>query len=322
MLRTIAALMLLAPLPLAAQSTASSPAQRRLAVTIDDVPWAALATTDSVVAATDRLLATVIGWRVPVTGFVIESRVERFEGPEHRGRLLDRWLASGVELGNHTYRHRSANSISSSAFLGEIMRGERITRPLSRQYGRPVRYFRHPYLELGPDSVYRSAVGRFLAGRGYQVAPVTIETMDYLFSRAYTAARRRGDAGLEHRVLQAYLAHLEQTAGFFEKFSSDLIGYEPPQVLLLHANVLNADNLGRVLGLFRGRGYRFVTLDEALRDPAYSLPVGHTGLEGLSWTHRWAAGLGRDPRSEPKPPSWVASLAKEGARISAAPRKP
>lgn len=277
-------------------------------------------TGDSVVAATDRLLATMIGWRVPAVGFVIEGRAERRDRPEHRAHLLDRWLAAGVEVGNHTYGHRSAHAIPQVAFLAEIVRGERLIGRLSRQYGRPLRYFRHPYLHLGPDTAYRDGVARFLTSRGYRVAPVTIETSDYIFSNAYAAALRRGDARFQQRVVDAYLTYLAHAAEFFEEFSRDLIGYEPPQVVLLHANRLNADQLGRVLELFRARGYRFVTLDEALRDPAYSLPDGYRGLQGATWTHRWAAGLGRKPRTQPEPPAWVLSFVS-GAAVSAANRR-
>jgi peptidoglycan/xylan/chitin deacetylase (PgdA/CDA1 family) len=320
MLRIIAALVL-APVLVAAQSPVSGSAQRRLAVTIDDLPWVGRESGDSVVVATDRLLAAIIGWRVPTVGFVIQAHAERRDRPDHRTHLLDRWLAAGVEMGNHTYGHRSANLIPQIAFLAEIVRGEPLISRLSRQSGRPLRYFRHPYLHLGPDTAYRDGVARFLTSRGYLVAPVTIETRDYMFSSAYAAARIRGDAGLERRVVEAYLAHLAHAAEFSEEFSRDLIGYEPPQVILLHANRLNADHLGRVLELFRARGYRFVTLDEALRDPAYSLPDGYRGLKGVSWTHRWAAGLGREPRTEPEPPPWVSSVVSGPAGVSAASRR-
>jgi len=41
---------------------------------------------------------------------------------------------------------------------------------------------------------------------------------------------------------------------------------------LLHASRLNADTIGEILALFRRRGCEFVTLAEAMRDPAYAIP--------------------------------------------------
>ena len=52
----------------------------------------------------------------------------------------------------------------------------------------------------------------------------------------------------------------------------ELFGREPPQILLVHANELNARHLESYLDWAAGRGYRFVTLEEAQADPAYSEP--------------------------------------------------
>lgn len=304
-------ILFLLPLPAAAQTgPGQSPAvtvQRRIAVTIDDLPWVGPEAQDSVDASTNRLLASLIGWRVPAVGFVNGHSLEW-----HRGRQahrLARWLASGMELGNHGYGHRSANDVPLADFQASILRGEGAIRALSRDHGTPLRYFRHPYLHTGPDAAYRTLVERFLAAHGYRTAPVTIDTKDWIYARAYAAAHLRGDPELARRVGQEYLAHIARVAAFIERYSRELLGYEPPQILLLHANQLNALYLGSVLTHFRRRGYRFVTLDEALRDPAYALPVGGDAREGVSWLHRWAAGQGRDPSPEPAQAKWITSLA-------------
>lgn len=304
-------ILFLLPLPAAAQTgPGQSPAviaQRRITVTIDDLPWVGREAEDSIDASTDRLLASLIGWRVPAVGFVNGHSLEWHR--ERQAHRLARWLASGMELGNHGHGHRSANDIPLADYRVSILRGERAIQALSRDHGTPLRYFRHPYLHTGPDAVYRTSVERFLEAHGYRTAPVTIDLLDWIYARAYAAAHWRGDAGLARRVGEEYLAHIAGVAAFIEEYSRELLGYEPPQILLLHANQLNARYLGSVLTLFRRRGYRFVTLDEALRDPAYALPVGGDAREGVSWLHRWAAGQGRDPSAEPVPAIWITSLA-------------
>jgi hypothetical protein len=53
------------------------------------------------------------------------------------------------------------------------------------------------------------------------------------------------------------------------------------------------------------RGYQFVSLEIALRDPAYRLPNTYAGTGGFSWIHRWAMTKGMPNKGEPEPPVWV-----------------
>jgi len=74
---------------------------------------------------------------------------------------------------------------------------------------------------------------------------------------------------------------------------------------LLHANALNADYFSRLARTLSGRGYRFITLEEALRDTAYSLPDTYVGRWGISWLHHWELTAGRKRSPSPDPPAWV-----------------
>ena len=79
----------------------------------------------------------------------------------------------------------------------------------------------------------------------------------------------------------------------------------------MHANSLNADRFGEVLRTIRRRGYRLVTLERALEDPAYSTAADtFVGRGGISWLHRWALSSGRRPLSgEPRAPRFVLEAA-------------
>jgi hypothetical protein len=113
-------------------------------------------------------------------------------------------------------------------------------------------------------------------------------------------------------VRAAYLDHQDAMFAFVEAESRDLFGRDVPQILIIHANELNADAMEDVLGRLRRRGYAFVSLDEALRDEAYRSADGYVGPVGPSWFHRWRAGRGGDVqaalRREPDPPTWVMRL--------------
>jgi hypothetical protein len=100
---------------------------------------------------------------------------------------------------------------------------------------------------------------------------------------------------------------MESVVDFFERRSIELAGREFPQVLLIHANQLNADLMPALLEMFRRRGYVFVPLDTALADPVYQSPEDYVGRGGFSWIHRWSRTKGMAPKGEPEPPAWVTS---------------
>jgi hypothetical protein len=67
-----------------------------------------------------------------------------------------------------------------------------------------------------------------------------------------------------------------------------LFGRDIRQILLVHANALNADRFGELAAMIESRGYRFVSLDRALEDEAYGSADTFTGTSGITWIHRWA----------------------------------
>jgi peptidoglycan/xylan/chitin deacetylase (PgdA/CDA1 family) len=191
-----------------------------------------------------------------------------------------------------------------------VLRGERITTRLMAARGRRPRYFRHPTLNTGPDRKTKAAFERFLAEHGYEIAPVTIDNDEYIYARAYDAARASGDADLEGRLVRDYLRYMEEVFGHYERLSRRLLKREPAQVLLLHANTLNADCLSELAAMIAGRGYRFVSLDAALDDPAYEMRDDFVGNRGPSWLERWAITRGIEPGRQPPVPSWVRVAAR------------
>jgi len=107
------------------------------------------------------------------------------------------------------------------------------------------------------------------------------------------------------RIASAYLPYMEEKFAYYERQSTDLLGYEMKQVLLLHANALNADWFGELAKMIKRRGYGF---KQALEDKAYTLPDTYTGAGGISWLHRWALTQGKKSeffRGEPATPAFV-----------------
>jgi hypothetical protein len=129
-------------------------------------------------------------------------------------------------------------------------------------------------------------------------------------ARRVPTARSRKDEGLAAKVRQAYLDHTFAATAFAETISPKIFGREIPQTLLLHANKLNADTLDEMLRRYRERGYRFISLDQAMADPAYATPDTLVTDFGPTWLWRWRTHLGLNVSfsGDPEPPAWVIAL--------------
>lgn len=296
-----------------AEIAPSIPSPRTLAVTIDDLPAPPRAVVSNdpaaLAAVTKRLLAALAARSVPAVGFVNEGKLDvEGESAEQRAarvEVLRLWTAAGLELGNHTYSHKSLNRTPLEEFEADVVRGEPVTRGLLAEKGRTLRYFRHPFLQVGLELDKRRAFEKFLAERGYTVAPVTVDNDEYVFAFVYADALRRGERERAAKVAADYLDYMEGVFAFVEEVSRNLTGREIAQVLLVHANELNADHLGALLDRVAARGYRFVKLEEALRDPAYALPDDYVGNWGISWLHHWEITAGKQRSPSPDPPAWI-----------------
>ncbi len=290
--------------------------ERRMAVTIDDLPAQRIQSQSPELAAeiTDGLLRALVRHRIPAVGFVNEDKLyaEGVLDPT-RVRLLERWLDAGLKLGNHGFSHPDLHRVQLADFERDVLRGEVVTRPLVEARGRALRYFRHPFLHTGRDLETKRALEAFLAGHGYRVAPVTIDNSEWIFAAAYARALERGDRAAMERLAGAYVDHMERMIAYYEVQSAALFEREIPQVLLLHANALNAHHLDRLAARIAQRGYRFVGLETALEDPAYRSADAYVGPGGITWLHRWALTRGVDRalfRGEPATPQWVQDLAE------------
>jgi peptidoglycan/xylan/chitin deacetylase (PgdA/CDA1 family) len=294
-------------------SRADVPPDRQVAITIDDLPSAA-ANTMSAAAITEmtgKLLAALTQNKVPAVGFVNEKELYYHLGEvDQRIKALNMWLDAGLELGNHTFNHTSLNLAGLQEFEDSVIQGETVTRLLLEQHNKKLRYFRYPYLDTGRDLQTRREAEAFLVARGYRIAPVTLDAWDWNFAPVYEDALHRGDTALQQEVVSSYLSYHAEMFAYEEKLSKDLIGYEPKQILLLHANQLEADHIGELLDLMRKRGYRFITLEDALSDSAYSLPDTFVGEGGSGWIEHWAITRGQPPQGSPVFPPSIDERAK------------
>lgn len=278
-----------------------------VAVTFDDLPCPGPegGTVERQKAINAAIVSTLKARAIPAVGFVNESRVKD-------PAVLDLWLDAGFDLGNHTFSHPDLHQVGVEKFLEDVVLGERITRERLEARGRTMRWFRHPYLHTGLDLQAKGLVETFVAARGLKVAPVTIDNAEWIFARAYLGADEAGDAPRKGKIVEAYVAYMEAKTAYYERQTRALFGRDIPQVLLVHANRLNADHFDRIVAMLVARGYTFTTLEAATADEAYRTADTYVGRGGITWLHRWALSTGRKSAiapNEPEAPPWILKAA-------------
>jgi peptidoglycan/xylan/chitin deacetylase (PgdA/CDA1 family) len=290
-------------------------AQRAVVVTVDDLPGALpgndfalgdLKVLQKINRGIPAILKAHHAWAV---GFVNERKLQVSGERDARAEMLQMWLDAGLTLGNHTYEHTDFNAATLQKFEDETIRGEAVTRVLMKVSGQTEKYFRHPYLNTGSTAEAKTAFEQFLKDRNYIIAPVTVEDGDYVFNDVLAQAAEKKDKKLEAKAKQAYLDYVDTVFDYFEKDSLADFNREVPQVFLIHDNQINLECLDAVLTKLEKRGYKFISLDEALADPAYSTPDLYVG-DGASWLDKWklALNLKIDKDKGPEPPDWAQKI--------------
>lgn len=268
---------------------------KQICITVDDLPIVPYGVSSSYTQfeITQKLLATFKQYDVPAIGYVNEGKLypnRTFDQSKYK--LLVYWVENGFELGNHTYSHGSYHKLSYAEFTKDILKGEKHIRPLLKEHGFELKYFRHPFLHSGNTQGASDSLNQFLADHNYIPAPVTIDNEDYLFAQAYAKAYVNGDSTLMKKIGRSYLEHSEQKLKYFENMTSTLFDRDIAQIMLTHANQLNAYYMDKLLDIFIKHGYTFVSQKEALKDSAYNEPVTKFGNWGISWLEKWTMSRG------------------------------
>ena len=238
---------------------------REIAITIDDLPLVASKMNNPAnqQRSTERFAKIIQAFtdnKVPATGFVIAGAIEKGQWS-----FLEDFRNAGLELGNHTYSHHSLNQIGADKYIADIDRADKVIAPLMTE----PKYFRYPYLAEG-NKVSRPKVLEYLTEHSYTVASVTIDSKDYEFNeQLYRIPYRQREKNI-NQVKKRYLAYIWNATLKAEKKAK---GQPVKQILLIHANLLNSYVLGDVLQMYKQNGYTFITLTEALKNPAPALTV-------------------------------------------------
>jgi peptidoglycan/xylan/chitin deacetylase (PgdA/CDA1 family) len=252
----------------------------KICITFDDLPMVRVPDRDERRAITDRILAALDEFNVEAAGFVIGDNIEDDVD------LLRSWLEAGHVLGNHTYSHADLNEVPADLYIRDIKKGQDAIEDVLVELRQAGRYFRYPFLHYGNTYDTKKKVADYLEKEGYAVAHVTVDPEDFAYNLQYEKIYQSADSIDFVQLGNEYIDHIMDCLHEAEKLAQDVMGRKIKHIVLLHANRINGAFLSDLLSELSAEGYTFISLDEALADPVYSIPETYAGPQGLSYLER------------------------------------
>jgi peptidoglycan-N-acetylglucosamine deacetylase len=243
----------------------------KLAITMDDLPGEGDVIAMNRADAADAILKAFKDNGVEqvygmANGWEIDIHPKEIE-------ILKEWLKAGYPLGNHTYHHTSLDKVSADTYNADIGKMDQYLQtlaPVSPLIAR--RYvFRYPFLEEGSPLQKRDAVRNYLAKNGYAIAEVTVDTLDWAWTDAYNRCSAQDDEKSMTWLTEHEVDNVERHLRGARIIANHLFHRPVPQIMLIHAGVIEAVTLDALLKDLHSKGVQFVTLEEALKDPIYSI---------------------------------------------------
>ena len=253
--------LLLAPLLLCLYAGA-----QRIALTFDDLPsHGPLPAGETRLSVAQSILTTLKAEHMPpVYGFVNGVRTEQEPGSD---AALQAWHAAGEPLGNHTWAHTSLNTQTPEEFMADVDRNEALIRHFDPTG--EIKWLRYPNLHEGDTVEKRRAVRAALQAKGYRIAEVSMSFGDYLWNGPYARCSAKGDTAAIQQLHDSYLAAAEQSFKDDRTLAQQVFAHDIPYVLLMHIGAFDAKMLPELLALYRKDGAKFISMTDALKDPAY-----------------------------------------------------
>ncbi len=117
-----------------------------------------------------------------------------------------------MDLGNHTFSHKSLNRIPAKDYIEDLLKGEKIIRGLMQEANKELIYFRHPFLQTGRSIEVRDSLETFLKNHNYKIAPVTIDNSEWVFASAYEKALLANDSSMMKKIVDAYIPYMKASS--------------------------------------------------------------------------------------------------------------
>lgn len=257
----------------------------KIAITIDDVPNTKIFK-DS--RYKSLLLESLDSLNIPIAIFVNEGLIKKTSDTAQNVMLLEEWVKRQyVTLGNHTYSHLRYSDVEFDEFKKDIEKGGVILNQLANELNKSVDYFRFPYNDLGIDSLHQIKMDSLLTTLNYKIAPFTVESSDWLFNAIYEYYISNSNFEEAGKIGELYVSKTIEYIHFFDSLSQSIYGRNINHIYLCHDNSINAKYLKKITAFLESENYEFVSIDEAIKDSAYSQNNNYYNKWGISWLYRW-----------------------------------
>lgn len=183
--------------------------------------------------------------------------------------VLERWLAAGYELGNHTFDHPRARQCEAPQVMHSIKRCHELLERLGAFHNGRTAWFRFPFLSRGRDRASRNTIQMECEAMGYRIAHASVDFYDDRFERRFDHAARRVDAQTTRDIGRRYETVALESLHFAASRMRRVLGRTPPLVPYCHFGSLSRHHLGRILHRMRAERIELCSLEEALDDPVY-----------------------------------------------------
>ncbi|HAT6826217.1 TPA: polysaccharide deacetylase family protein [Legionella pneumophila] len=225
--------------------------KKAIAITIDDLPFVGEYRNFHL----NMMMNTMKDEKIPATGFIIAKEVR----PDN-WEILHKFRDAGFGLGNHTFSHANLNKLKTKEYIQEIKEADSLLMPVLTE----PKYFRYPYLAMSSGNK-KNKILCYLEKHHYQVAPITIDSKDFVFNQRLLSVPELGRRAYLDELKPFYLDFIWQQTLKAEEHTQYHHNPDQAQILLIHANLLNAYVLPDIINLYKQNGYKFVSLEDALK---------------------------------------------------------
>jgi peptidoglycan-N-acetylglucosamine deacetylase len=258
-------------------------AQKKVAITIDDLPNHTYMATDT------KFLNVIDSLQLPVCVF-FNGKLLHNQDSVQAQKIFNNWVSrSYVTIGNHTFSHPWYSESEFESFTADIEKNERVINEYISPFNKECKYFRFPFNDLGKDSAQNARIKQYLSNKNYVITPFTIESEDFAFNAIYENYLKNNETIKADSIGQLYVTKTMEFFSYFEELTKQLYGRPISHIYMCHDNMLNAKYFSTIVKNLNNNGYRFVSLDDAMKDDVYSSSDKFYKKWGISWIYRWVA---------------------------------
>lgn len=256
-----------------------------------------------------RVIAKLKQHNIPTTGFLIGGNFNiRAENiPADQQKTVSLWREAGFEFGVLDLKYPKSFDSTVTEYQAALKSREEKLEPFIKKQMDFIKEYRKS--DPRKDSTenikkqtavmkesleqVQNAIKEWMKENNLTQVKYTFGMQDWIYAYTYDIARRENDRQKMNRIKTQYLDYMAKSLEYYERYSNYLFEREIPQNIPLMPSRLLADSADELFAMFQNRGYRFVSVDEAMQDDAYlqndSVLTGGMGsswLESLAFQQR------------------------------------